>query len=240
MHDPYHYYRTQQIDGELYFIAGGEDHKTGHVENTDECFTKLEAHVKRYFPVQSVTHRWSSQYFEPNDGLPYIGLLPGHRENMYVATGYGGNGMIFSAIAAITLSEMIVTGDSEYRELFNPKRVKVVAGFTNFVKESADVVGKLVGKILPGDKLKELDDLAPGEARVVNYEGHRLAMYKDEHGKVYALNSACTHIKCDVVWNNAEKTWDCPCHGSRFSYVGEVLTAPARKDLELISLEDKE
>ena len=159
---------------------------------------------------------------------------------MYVATGYGGNGMIFSAVAALTLSDMIVAGDSEYRELFNPNRIKPVAGFTNFVKESADVVGKLIGKLLPGDKLKELTDLHPGDARVVKYEGHRIAIYKDEQGKIYPLNSACTHIKCDVAWNSAEKTWDCPCHGSRFSYLGEVLTGPARKDLEIISLDNKE
>ena len=236
MYDPYHYYRTQEIDGELYFIAGGEDHKTGHEENTSQCFTKLEAHVKKYFPLKSVTHRWSSQYFEPNDGLPYIGHLPGHPESMYVATGYGGNGMIYSAVAAITLSEMIVTGKSEYQELFNPNRIKVVAGFSNFVKEAADVVGKLIGKILPADKLEGLADMAPGEARVVKYEGNRLAIYKDDNGKVYSLNSACTHIKCEVAWNTAEKTWDCPCHGSRFSYTGEMVTAPARKDLELVQL----
>ena len=237
MYDPYHYYRSQEIDGELYFIAGGEDHKTGHEENTNQCFSKLEAHVRKYFPVASITHRWSSQYFEPNDGLPYIGHLPGHPNNMYVCTGYGGNGMIHSGVGALTLSEMIVTGDSEYRELFNPNRVKPVAGFTNFVKESADVVGQLIGKFLPGGKLSELADLAPGEARVVKYEGHKLAIYKDEQGKLYPLNSACTHIKCEVAWNNAEKTWDCPCHGSRFNYTGEMLTGPARKDLELIKLE---
>ena len=238
MYDPYHYYRTQEIDGELYFIVGGEDHKTGHEENTNQCFTKLEAHVKKHFPVQAITHRWSSQYFEPNDGIPYIGNLPGHPQNMYVATGYGGNGMIYSAVAAITLSEMIVAGQSEYQDLFNPNRIKPIAGFTNFVKESADVVGKLLGKLLPGEKLTELVDLAAGEARVVKYEGEKIAAYKDDNGKVYALNSACTHIKCDVAWNNAEKTWDCPCHGSRFSYTGEMVTGPARKDLEIIKLED--
>ena len=238
MYDPYHYYRTQEIDGELYFIAGGEDHKTGHEENTNQCFTNLEAHVKANFPVQAITHRWSSQYFEPNDGIPYIGHLPGHPQNMYVATGYGGNGMIYSGIAALTLSDIIVSGNSVYQELFNPNRIKVVAGFTNFVKESADVIGKLIGKILPPDSLKELADLAPGDARVVKYEGNRIAVYKDETGKLYAVNSACTHIKCDVAWNNAEKSWDCPCHGSRFSYTGEMLTAPARKDLEVLRIEE--
>lgn len=236
MYDPYHYYRTQEIDGQLYFIAGGEDHKTGHVENTNECFNKLEGHVKKYFDVESVTHRWSSQYFEPNDGIPYIGQLPGHPNKMYVATGYSGNGMIYSGVAAITLSEIVLTGKSEYRDLFNPNRIKPVAGFTNFVKESADVVGKLIGKLVPANKLNELADLAPGEARIVKYEGSRLAIYKDDHGKIFSVNSACTHIKCDVAWNAAEKTWDCPCHGSRFSYTGEMVTAPARKDLETVEI----
>ena len=237
MYDPYHYYRTQEIDGELYFIAGGEDHKTGHEENTNSCFEKLEAHVRKHFPVESITHKWSSQYFEPNDGIPYIGNLPGHPDNMYVATGYGGNGMIYSAVAALTLSDIIVTGESQYQQLFNPNRLKPVAGFTTFVKESADVIGKLIGKIVPKEKLKEFSELAKGEAKLVNYEGTRVAIYKDEQGKVYALNSACTHIKCDVAWNVAEKTWDCPCHGSRFSYTGEMLTGPARKDLEILEPE---
>lgn len=240
MHDPYHYYRTQEIDGELYFIAGGEDHKTGHEENTDACFRRLEAHVRTHFNVESVTHRWSSQYYEPTDGLAYIGHLPGHPENMFVATGYGGNGMIYSHVAALTLTAMIAGGESEYEELFDPNRIKMVAGFTNFMKEAADVVGKLIGKVLPAVKLSGLADLAHGEARVVKYEGHRIAIYKDEQGEIYALNSACTHIKCDVAWNSAEKTWDCPCHGSRYSYSGEMLTAPARKDLEIVEIKSEE
>ena len=240
MYDPYHYYRTEVIDGESYFIAGGEDHKTGHEENTENCFRKLESYVRKYFPVESVEHKWSSQYFEPADGLPYIGQLPGHPNNMYVATGYGGNGMTYSAVAALTLNDIITKGESEYQEVFDPNRIKMVAGFSNFVKEAADVVGKFIGKYLPVDKLDALVDLAPGEAKVVKFEGHRLAIYKDEKGKVYTLNSACTHIKCEVAWNNAEKTWDCPCHGSRFSYTGEMVTAPARKDLEIVEIRREE
>src|SRR6185503_5789323 len=166
MYDPYHYYRTQEIDGELYFIAGGEDHKTGHEHNTEACFRKLEAHVRKYFPVKEVVNRWSSQYFEPTDGLPYIGHLPGHPGTMYVATGYGGNGMIYSAVAAMILTDLIVTGQNEYAELFDPNRIKMVAGFSNFVKEAADVVGHLVKTILPSEKLGELADLAPGEAKI--------------------------------------------------------------------------
>ena len=240
MYDPYHYYRTQEIDGELYFIAGGEDHKTGHETNTENCFRQLQAHIEKYFPVNSVINSWSSQYFEPTDGLPYIGNLPGHPANMFVATGFGGNGMVYSGVAAITLADMITNVRSPYEDVFDPNRIKIVAGFSNFVKEAADVVGKLLGRFVPAENLPELAGLAPGEARVVKFEDHRLAIYKDEDGEVHAVNSACTHIKCDVAWNNAEKTWDCPCHGSRFSYTGEMLTAPARKDLENVEIMKEE
>jgi Rieske Fe-S protein len=170
--------------------------------------------------------------------LPYIGHLPGHPQNMFVATGYGGNGITYSAIAALTLTEMIVNDKSEYEKLFDPNRIKPVAGFSNFVKEAADVTGKFIGGIFPKEKLEELADLAPGEARVIKYENYSIALYKDEAGNLHAVNPACTHIKCEVGWNAVEKSWDCPCHGSRFSYDGEVLTAPARKDLEIIRLEE--
>src|SRR5205085_6170322 len=139
---------------------------------------KLEAHVRKHFPVKEVVNRWSSQYFEPADGLPYIGHLPGHPGTMYVATGYGGNGMIYSAVAALTLTDMICNGESEYEELFDPNRIKMVAGFANFVKESADVVGHLAKAILPSEKLEELADMAPGEGKIVKYQGHTLALYK--------------------------------------------------------------
>lgn len=239
MQDPYHYYRTQEIDGELYFIAGGEDHKTGHEENTEGCLRRLEAYLRQHFNIDSIVNKWSSQYFEPADGLPYIGNLPAHPENMYVATGYGGNGMTFSSVAAITLTDIIVKGESEYQELFDPNRIKMVAGFSKFVKESADVAGKFIKKILPAEKLKELADLARGEGKVVNFEGQKVAIYKDDTGQIYALNSACKHIKCDVAWNGTEKSWDCPCHGSRYSYTGEMITAPARKDLDVIEVKEE-
>ena len=238
MYDPYHYFRIQELDGSTFFIAGGEDHKTAHEENTEACFTRLESYVRKFYDIDEIAFRWSSQYFEPVDGLPYIGHLPGHPQNMFVATGYGGNGITYSAIAALTLTEIIVNDKSEYEKLFDPNRIKPVAGFSNFVKEAADVTGKFIGGIFPKEKLEELADLAPGEARVIKYENYSIALYKDEAGNLHAVNPACTHIKCEVGWNAVEKSWDCPCHGSRFSYDGKVLTAPARKDLEIIRLEE--
>jgi Rieske Fe-S protein len=116
--------------------------------------------------------------------------------------------------------------------------VKPVAGFASFVKENADVVAQFIGKRLKAEKLQELADLAPGEGRLVKFEGTNIALYKDENGKLFALNPVCTHAKCVVDWNGAEQSWDCPCHGARYAITGEVLTGPARKGLEVIELED--
>ncbi len=236
MVDPYHYYRTQEVDGIKYLIAGGEDHKTAHVKNTEECFRKLEAHVRTHFHVEEVSFKWSSQYFEPSDGLAYIGHLPGNPNRVFVATGFGGNGMTYSHIAAILLTELINTGQSKYEKLFHPGRLKPIAGFSNFIKEGADVVAQFIGKKLSKEKLTELADLAPGEARLVKYEGASLALYKDEQGILHAVNPTCTHVKCTVDWNSAEKSWDCPCHGARYSPDGKVLTGPAGKDLEVVEI----
>ena len=237
MYDPYHYYRTQEIDGEKYLIIGGEDHKTAHEENTNACFNDLIAHTRKYFDIKEITHHWSSQYFEPSDGLAYIGHLPGNPENVYVATGYGGNGITYSHIAAITLSDIITKGHSEFADLFSPGRIKPVAGFAAFVQENADVVKEFVARRIAVEKIDGLSDLAKGEAKVVKYEGETLAIYKDENGGIHALNPVCTHAKCVVGWNRAEKTWDCPCHGARYDIGGEVLTGPARRGLEKVELD---
>ncbi len=238
MNDPYHYYRTQMVDGESYFIVGGEDHKTAHEENTESRFRRLESHIRSYFNIKEVSYKWSSQYFESTDGIAYIGNLPAHRDNVYVATGFGGNGMLYGSFSALLLTELILHGSSEYGELFDPNRIKPVAGFANFVKESADVVGKLIGGLFSADEMESLSNLAHNEGKVVEYNGKKMGLYKNEQGKLFAVNTACTHINCEVQFNNAEKSWDCPCHGSRFSITGDVLTAPARKNLEVLNLAD--
>lgn len=236
LYDPYHYYRTQEVDGQKYLIIGGEDHKTAHEENTDACFNKLIAHAQTYFSIKEVTHRWSSQYFEPADGLAYIGHLPGNPDNVYVATGYSGNGITYSHIAAQVLTDLITTGNSAYKDLFAPGRVKPMAGFAAFVQENADVVKEFVSKRISTEKIEGLSELAHGEAKVVKYEGETVALYKDEAGGLHGLNPVCTHAKCVVAWNSTEKTWDCPCHGARYSIEGKVLTGPARKPLEKIEI----
>ena len=239
MYDPYHYYRTQVIDGEPYFIVGGEDHKTGHEENTGACFNRLEAHVRKHFNVESITHKWSSQYYEPTDGLPYIGELPGARPNVYVATGYGGNGMVYSQVATQLLADLILTGASACKELFDPNRMKPIAGFANFIKENAAVVKDLVSGLVTRNQLDSLSELAHGEGKVVVFDSHKIALYKDIHGALHVVNPTCTHLKCSVAWNAAELSWDCPCHGARYSIDGEVLNGPANINLKKIDLQEE-
>ncbi|MEO5500362.1 MAG: FAD-dependent oxidoreductase, partial [Ginsengibacter sp.] len=237
--EPYRYYRTQEIDGKKYLIAGGEDHKTGEESDTEQPYKNLEAYMRRYFNIDEITYRWSSQYFQSADGLAYIGHLPGNPENVYVSTGYSGNGMIFGTIGAIVLSNLIQTGQPAYKDLYNPSRIKPVAGFNNFVKEAADVVSKLAEKIIGAPKIKEFDEIKTNEGKVVKYESESIAVYKDKNGDLHTVSSACTHIKCNIAWNNTELVWECPCHGSRFTMDGEMITAPARKDLEKIKFSEK-
>jgi glycine/D-amino acid oxidase-like deaminating enzyme/nitrite reductase/ring-hydroxylating ferredoxin subunit len=238
MHDPYRYYRTQEVNGQKYLVVGGEDHKTGHNENTDFCFSKLDSYISKYFDIDEVSFKWSSEFFEPTDGLPYIGHLPGFVDNVYVATGFSGNGMTYSHVAARLLTDLIVTGESEFKDVFSPNRIKPVAGFSNFIKENADVVKEFIGKRLSKESIESLVEIAKGEGKVVKYEGESIALYRDERGTLHAVNPVCTHAKCIVQWNSSEKSWDCPCHGARYTADGRVLTGPASKDLEIVELKD--
>lgn len=231
----YHYFRTHRINGKRYLIAGGEDHKTGSAEDAEASFSTLETYVRTYFDVRSIDFKWSSQYYASADGLPYIGRLPGTTSSIYVATGFNGNGMIFGSLSGKILADIITKGSSPYEKLFNPKRVKPVAGFKNFVNETAGVIKHFIGDRITPIRLENLAELKSEEAKIVNYKDRKLAVYKSPDGEIKALNPVCPHAKCFVQWNNAETSWDCPCHGSRFSLEGEVLTGPAFSGLQVIN-----
>ena len=237
MYDPYNYYRSQEIDGKNYFIVGGFDHKTAHEDNQEYCFLKLESHIRKHFDIKEIPYKWSSQYYESADGIPYIGQLPGHQKT-FVATGYGGNGMPYSTVAALSLKRTICGEENPYRELYDPNRLKPVAGFTNFVSHNVDVVKQFASKFFSGEDLKELAGLASEEGRIINYKDEKLAVYKDENGVLHALSPVCTHVGCEVKWNNSERSWDCPCHGTRYSYDGRVMTGPATKNLAKINVRE--
>jgi len=234
--DPYHYFRTVYLDDKKILLIGGNDHKTGHNENTDHIFVALEAYARRYYDIKDIPYKWSSQYYESADGLPYIGKYPGSNENLYVATGYGGNGMIYGTLAGHILADLLITGESAYASLFAPSRIKLMASFKNMVKENADVIKHFIADRLSIENLSEFADLGKEEGRIVKYEEEQIAIYKDEYGVLKALSPVCPHAGCIVSWNSVEKSWDCPCHGARYDIDGQLLNGPSVKGLKQIDL----
>jgi glycine/D-amino acid oxidase-like deaminating enzyme/nitrite reductase/ring-hydroxylating ferredoxin subunit len=233
MEEPYHYLRTHIIDDEPLLLVGGNDHKTGH-DDPEKAFADLENYVRKYYNVSAVKYGWSSQYYVPVDGLPYIGQMPEASAGVYCATGYNGNGMMLGSIAAKILSDLVSGKENKYADVFSPARIKPIAGFTEFVKENADAAYHFVA-----DRFKigteSLNQLPADSGKVMEVDGKKIAVYRDTAGTVHALNPVCTHAKCIVNWNQEEKSWDCPCHGARYDIDGKVLNGPADKDLQKIS-----
>jgi glycine/D-amino acid oxidase-like deaminating enzyme/nitrite reductase/ring-hydroxylating ferredoxin subunit len=235
MQEPYHYFRTHTLEGEKYLIVGGEDHKTGHGDPV-EAFERLRNYVNQYYEVESVAYQWSAQYYVPVDGLPYIGQLPGGDSRTYVATGFNGNGMMLGTLSGKIISDLIVGNKNEYADLFNPSRLKPIAGFSEFVKENADVAWHFIADRFSSEELSTLRELKTGEGILARFDGKQLAIYKDDSGKITALKPTCTHAGCTVLFNQAERSWDCPCHGGRYDVSGKVLNGPPLKDLEKVDI----
>jgi glycine/D-amino acid oxidase-like deaminating enzyme/nitrite reductase/ring-hydroxylating ferredoxin subunit len=231
MQEPYHYFRTHVVDGQQLLIVGGNDHKTGH-EDPEKAFDDLEKYVRKYFNVSSIKYKWSSQYYIPVDGLPYVGQIPFSAGGVYCATGFNGNGMMLGSVSAKILADLVLGKENKYGKIFAPSRIKPVDGFTEFIQENADVAYHFIADRLSVKETDSLKRLRPGDGKVVEFEGKKVAAYRDENGAIHALNPVCTHAKCIVNWNSEEKSWDCPCHGARFDIDGKVLNGPADKDLE--------
>ena len=235
MKDPYHYFRSHEMNGKKYLILGGEDHKTGHLE-PEESFAALEQYLKEHFRIRSIDYRWSAQFYESADGLPYIGELPSADKGIYTATGFSGNGITWGSFSGLLLRDIVLEKASPFSNLFAPARLKPVAGFKEFVRENADVAYRYIADRVKISKLDSVSLLPMDSGTVVKYEDKKLAVYKDSEGKIHALDPVCTHAGCIVKWNGTEKSWDCPCHGGRFDIEGKVLTGPPRKDLQKLDI----
>jgi len=231
--EPYHYIRTHRLNDEPLLLIGGNDHKTGH-DDPEKAFADLEKYARKYYDVSLVKYRWSSQYYMPADGLPYIGKMPLAASDIYCATGYNGNGMMLGSVAGKIIAELITRGESKYEKLFSPSRIKPIDSFSKFVKENADVAYHFVADRFGLSETDSLNSLEPGTGKLVEVNGKKIAAYRDENGKIHALNPVCSHAACIVNWNASETSWDCPCHGARYDIEGRVITGPATKSLQKI------
>lgn len=228
--NPYHYIRSAQFEGGSYLIVGGEDHKTGQDSDggPSAAFERLETYARRFDVTP--TERWSAQVVESVDGLPYIGQ-PSPRERIYVATGYGGNGTTFGTLAAMILSDAVLGRENRYAELYRATRFKALTSIPPLVEENVDFPLHLLRDRLHATPKTSPAMLANGQGAVLEVEGERVAVYRDEEGRLHAVSPICTHFGCQVNFNASEKSWDCPCHGSRFGVDGSVLDGPATKRL---------
>jgi glycine/D-amino acid oxidase-like deaminating enzyme/nitrite reductase/ring-hydroxylating ferredoxin subunit len=233
--DPYYYLRVDGNASSDYLIFGGEDHKTGQVADTEDCFARLAQTLVDIVPEARITHRWSGQVIETNDGLPYIGQTA---ERQFVATGFAGNGMTFGTVGAMMACDAVLGRKSPWQDLFSVSRKKLRGGTWDYIKENLDYPYYLVKGHLTF-AAKSTRAVARGDGQVLKLNGQRVACSRDENGKLTTVSAVCTHMGCIVRWNPAEKTWDCPCHGSRFHANGEVLAGPAESPLEPVSQKPK-
>lgn len=227
--NPYHYLRVDRQGDHDYAIFGGEDHKTGQEADTAEAFLRLEERFLAHFPDARVEHRWSGQVIETHDGLPYIGeAAPGQ----FIATGFAGNGMTFGTLGAMMFADAVLGQVNPWRKLFDPGRKKVGGGAWSYVTENKDYPYYMLRDRLAGSEGSSTEELGRDEGRILKLDGRKVAAYRATDGTLTLCSPVCTHLGCIVHWNNAERTWDCPCHGSRFKPTGEVISGPAEKPLE--------
>lgn len=224
---PGHSMRTQPSPNGPLLLVGGEGHVTGEGGNTSERYRRLETWARERFGEHEVAYRWSAQDNSTLDGVPYIGRAAPGSEHLYVATGFGGWGMTHSAMSGMLITDLIAGRDNPWEELYDPKRVNV-HGAGDFVKMAARSTQHLVIDRLT---LEKGASVAPGEGVVVKRDEGAVALYRAPDGVLTSLSAACTHMGCIVAWNDAEKTWDCPCHGSRFEATGAVIQGPAIQPL---------
>jgi Rieske Fe-S protein len=242
---PYHYVRIHPIAAEVgmaeqsgaewqdVLIVGGEDHKTGQAPAHSDPYARLEEWARERFPtIREVKFRWSGQVMETIDGLAFIGRNPLDHSNVFIATGDSGMGLTHGTIAGILLTDLILGRENPWATLYDPSR-KTLRALDRFVKENLNVA-KQYGDWLTGGDVDSPARIKPGEGAVIRHGLSKVAVYRDELGARHDRSAVCTHLGGIVHWNDAEKTWDCPCHGSRFDRLGGVLNGPANRDLNSV------
>lgn len=215
-----------------FLLIGGSGHRTGKV-NPSGCYQRLRQAAQKFYPRANIIALWSAQDCMTLDGIPYIGAFSHDSPDWLIATGFNKWGMTSAMVAARVLTDMFIGNDVSYAEVFSPLRVNPTASAGNFVAEGAQAVsGLFLKKMQPASKL--IDDIPIGHGGIVSYNGEKLGVYKNNDGEccfVCFVSLKCPHLGCELAWNPEEKSWDCPCHGSRFDYKGNLLGGPAQENL---------
>ncbi len=228
--------RSHPAPGGEYLLVGGEGHKTGQAGDTVERYERLEQFARERFGATDVEYRWSSQDLIPADGMPYVGAVMPGTGNLLMATGFSKWGLTNGTAAAIMLADRILGRENRWAPVFDSVRIKPVASAKNVLSEGLDFAKRFVGDRVSGPDQEALDAIERGAGAVVSIDGSRLAAHRDDGGALHVVDATCTHLGCQVAWNDAERSWDCPCHGSRFAPDGSVLEGPAVKPLERVDV----
>lgn len=218
--------RTYSNGADNYLIVLGDSRKVGHKELTEESYIKIEAFLRRHFDVQDISYLWAAQNYSPADYLPYIGNSP-LEANVYIATGFSADGLVYGSTASLIISDLIAGVENRWTKTFDPKRFNPGKAAAKTIKENIDVTTHLIKDYIFKGNEEELAGIKPDEGRVVQLRNDKAAAYMDPGGTLHLVSAKCTHMGCIVHWNSGEKSWDCPCHGSRFSITGEVIEGPA-------------
>jgi Rieske Fe-S protein len=229
--DPYHYIRLHQLDATYdLLIVGGEDHKSGQADDIEERHPRLEQWTRERFPsVGEIAYVWAGQVMEPVDSLAFIGRNPLDRENVYTVTGDSGNGMTHGTIAGMLITDLILGRHNAWADLYDPGRVTLRAT-GEFAKEAVNMAAQYADHLTGGD-VEAVEQIGKDSGAVVRRGASKIAVYRDATGELHERSAVCPHLGCVVAWNPADKTWDCPCHGSRFDKFGTVINGPANVGL---------
>jgi len=234
--DPTRSIRITPERGKHLWLIGGENHKTGQGESTITHYQALQKFAKKHFNINEVSYRWSAQDVTTIDKMPYIGPMTKSADNIFIATGFRKWGMTNGTIAAKLLTDKILQKDNPYEEIFKPSRFQADPSVRKFIRTNADVAKHMIrGKLeYTGNRV---ENLSADDATITRINGKRTGVYKDKDSNLHMVDTTCTHMGCEVTWNSGDRTWDCPCHGSRFSYSGEIIEGPAKKPLPKINMD---
>ena len=227
--DPYRYLRIEEGPDGWSVIAGGEDHKTGQAADTRVAQAALGAWLHRLLPRAEITHRWSGQVIETPDGAPFIGEVA---DRQWIATGFAGNGMTFGTLAAMMVRDAVTGVANPWSRVVSPERAAALRAPWEYIRENADFPYYLMKRLFGRHAGRALHDIRHGEGAVVSLDGQSIAAARDPEGRLHLRSAICTHMGCEVAWNSSDRTWDCPCHGSRFTASGDVISGPAERPLD--------